>query len=176
LHRIAGTADISAIRTLANVVEPVKDYTRPDNLKGQIDFHAPLNRLVDAAYPESNTARHFGDLVQVYVQSGYKDQAVATEIRALLTVWRDNDAKLRPLLSESFLLQEDAPLSEYLSALGVAGLQALDYLDKAEPSPDSWRTQQLPLLEQAKKQQADLLLMVVSPVQQLIEASGHASR
>jgi hypothetical protein len=68
------------------------------------------------------------------------------------------------------------PLSENLSALGAAGLQALDYLDKSEPSPESWRKQQLMLVEQAKTPTADLLLMVVAPIQQLIEASGNAAR
>jgi hypothetical protein len=83
---------------------------------------------------------------------------------------------LHPLLEQSFLLHEVMPLSENLAALGAAGLQALDYLDKSEPSPESWRTQQLTLVEQAKTPTADLLLMVVAPIQQLIEASGNAAR
>jgi hypothetical protein len=66
-------------------------------------------------------------------------------------------------------LQEAAPLSAELSALGAAGLQALDYLDKSQSAPDGWRAQQLALVENAKKRQAGLLLMVAAPVQQLIE-------
>jgi hexosaminidase len=172
LHRMAGSADITALRNLADVVEPVKDYNRWSDEKGPIDFHAPLTRMIDAVYPESDTARHFSDLVQAFVQSGYKDQAAETQIRMWLATWRDNDARLHPLLEQTFLLQEDAPLSEDLSALGAAGLQALDYLDKGQPAPDSWKTQQLALIEQAKKPMADLLLMVVAPVQQLVEASA----
>jgi len=38
-----------------------------------------------------------------------------------------------------------------LSALGAAGLSALDYLDKSEPAPESWRTQQLALIERRKR-------------------------
>jgi hypothetical protein len=65
-------------------------------------------------------------------------------------------------------------LSQDLSALGAAGLQALDYLDKAQTAPDAWKTKQLALIEQAKTRKADLLLMVAAPVQQLVEAStGH---
>jgi hexosaminidase len=172
LHRMAGTADITALRNLADVVEPVKDYNRWDDAKGPINFHAPLTRMIDAVSPESETARHFGDLVQAFVQSGYKDQAAEAQIRRWLATWRDNDARLHPLLDQTFLLQEDAPLSQDLSALGAAGLQALDYLDKAQPAPDSWKTQQLVLIEQAKKPMADVLLMVAAPVQQLVEASA----
>jgi hexosaminidase len=172
LHRMAGTADITALRNLADVVEPVKDYERWDDAKGPIDFHAPLTRMIDAVYPESDVARHFNDLVQTFVQSGYKNQATEIQIRAQLTTWRDNDARLHPLLTQTFLLQEDLPLSQSLSAVGQAGLQALDYLDKGQTPPDSWKTQQLAVIAQAKTRQADLLLMVAAPVQQLVEMSA----
>jgi hexosaminidase len=173
LHRMAGTEDISALRVLASVVEPVKDYNRWDDAKGPIDFHAPLNRMIDAVYPESDVARNFSNLVQTFVQGGNKDQASEAQIRAYLTTWRDNDAKLHTLLDRSFLLEEVAPLSADLSALGAAGLQALDYLDKSQPVTDSWRTQQLAVVEGAKKRKADLLLMVAAPVQQLIEGAAN---
>jgi hexosaminidase len=175
LRRMAGT-DSFYLRTLAEVVEPVKDYTRSDNSKGPIDFHAPLVRMVDAVYPESDTARSFRDLVQNYAHSGYKDKVAAALIRSSLKTWQDNDSGLHPLLDQSFLLHEVMPLSGNLSALGAAGLQALNYLDKSESSPESWRTQQLILIEQAKSPSADLLLVVAGPIQQLIEASGGAGR
>jgi hexosaminidase len=170
LHRMVGEADISALLRLADVVEPVKDYNRWDESKGPIDFHAPLTRMIDAVYPESDTAREFASLVQTFLQSGAKDQATETQIRSWLACWRDNDAKLHPLLEQSFLLEEDIPLSQDLSALGAAGLQALDYLDKSQPAPDSWKTPQVVLIDQAKKPQAGLLLMVAAPVGQLIQA------
>jgi hexosaminidase len=172
LHRMAGTGDISALRNLADVVEPVKDYNRWSDAMGPINFHAPLTRMIDAVSPESDVARHFSDLVQAYVQSGYKDQATEAQIRMWLTMWRDNDARLHPLLEQTFLLQEDVPLSQDLSALGTAGLQALDYLDKGQTAPDAWKTQQAALLEQSKKPMADMLLMVAAPVGQLVDASA----
>jgi len=172
LHRMAGAADITALRNLADVVEPVKDYNRWDDAKGPIDFHAPLTRMIDAVYPESDTARRFSDLVQAFVQSGFSDRAAETQIRMWLTTWRDNDLRLHSVLDQTFLLREDEPLSQDLSALGAAGLQALDYLDKAQPAPDAWKTQQLAVIEQAKARKADLLLMVAAPVQQLVEGSA----
>ena len=171
LHRMAGTADVAPLRVLADVVEPVKDYNRWDEAKGPIDFHSPLTRLIDAAYPESDTARQFSALVQQYIQSGYKDQAAETQIRTWLMQWRYNDAKLHPMLQQSSLLQEDIPISQNLAMLGAAGLQALDYLDKGLPEPDLWKTQQLAVIDQAKKPIAGLLLQVAAPVQQLVEAS-----
>jgi hexosaminidase len=174
LHRMAGDTDISALRILADVVEPVKDYNRWDGAKGPIDFHAPLTRMIDAVYPESETARKFADFVQNFLQSGGKDQAAEAQVRSWLTLWRDNDTKLHPLLTQSSLLQEDIQMSQNLSAVGAAGLQALDYLDRSQSAPDSWKTQQLALINQAKDRSADLLLMIIVPVQQLIDASANA--
>jgi hexosaminidase len=172
MHRMAGTDDIAALRILADVVEPVKDYARMSSLKTAWDFRAPLNRLIDAVSPESDRVRHFQDSVQTYLASGYNNRAAEGEIRTLLAAWRDNDARLRPLLEHSFLLHELVPLSEDLSALGLAGLSALDYLDRSEPSPALWRVEQLAIIERAKTSKADLLLMGGAPVQQLVEASA----
>ena len=172
LRRMAGDGDMTALRVLADVVEPVKDYNRWSDAKGPIDFHSPLTRMIDAVYPESDTARFFANLVQTYAASGYKDQDAEKQIRMWLVLWSNNDSHLHPLLETSSLLQEDASQSANLSGVASAALQALDYLDNSQPAPDSWKTQQLALMEQAKKPSADMLLMIVAPVQQLVEASA----
>jgi hexosaminidase len=175
-HRMLGSDDIASLRTLADVLEPVKDYARAESIKLPADNSVPLNHLVDAVSPESDMARSFRYLVQTYVQGGYKDQDTEQKIRASLTKWSANDAKLHPQLDESFLLKEVEPLSQDLSAVSTAGLAALDYLNKPEASPDAWRTLQLSLMTSAKTPKAEMLLMIVDPVQQLVEASGHPVR
>lgn len=173
LHRMAGTADIAPLTVLADVVEPVKDYNRWSEEKGPIDFHAPLNHLIDAAYPESNTAREFRGLVEQFAESGYKDESAAAEIRNWLTLWRDNDAKLHALLDRSSLLEEDVAISQNLAMLGAAGLEALDYLQRQQPEPDLWKTGQQAAIEQAKKPVAGLLLQVTAPIEQLVEGAAN---
>jgi hexosaminidase len=173
LHRIAGTDDIEPLQTLADVVEPAKDYSRMSNIKGNWDFRAPLNRLVDEASPESETARRFSDLVHRYIESKFQDREAEKSIRTFLATWRDNDAALQPIEQRSFLLHEVAPLSQELSMIGTTGLNALDYLDKSQRPPEDWTKQQLVQLDAAKVEKADLLLMVVEPVKQLAQvASG----
>src|SRR4051812_48939563 len=147
LQRMAGTGDDTPLRTLADVVEPVKDYNRWDDSKGPIDFHAPLTRLIDAANPESDVAREFSDQVQQFIHSGYQDRVAEAKIRHWLTLWRDNDARLHALLQQSSLLQEDVPLSQNLAMVASAGLQALDYLDKGQPEPELWKAQQIAVIE-----------------------------
>ncbi len=172
LRRIAGTNDIAALRTLADVVEPVKDYAREETATVVPTSATPLNRLVDAARPESDTTRRFADLVNAIVSGQANDTETKAQIRMLLTRWRDNQTSLQPLLDRSFLLKEAAPIAQDLSALGAAGLRALDYLDQSERPPDPWKAEQLALVEEAKKPKAQLLLMVILPVQKLIEASA----
>jgi hexosaminidase len=171
LRRIAGSNDISALRTFTDVVEPVKDYTREEIATVEATSLSPLNRVIDAARPESDTARHFADLVDALVV-GRADSNAKQEVRTLLIRWRDNQANLQALETQSFLLQEIVPLSQDLSAVAATGLQALDYLDRGERAPNAWATEQFALLGQAQKPKAQLLLMTVPSVQKLVEASS----
>jgi hexosaminidase len=90
LRRLAGSHDIAALRVLADVVEPTKDYTRTEVFPQPPVKSTPLNRLADAARPESAVARQFAEMVETYLQSGYKDSAAEAQIRAWLVKWRDN--------------------------------------------------------------------------------------
>ena len=171
LRRIAGSNDIPALRTFIDVVEPVKDYTREEIATVEATSLSPLNRVIDAALPESDTARHFADLVDA-LAAGRADSTAKQEVRTLLIRWRDNQATLQALGTQSFLLQEIVPLSQDLSTVAATGLQALDYLDHGERAPDAWAIQQFALLEQAQKPRAQLLLMIVPSVQKLVEVSS----
>jgi len=171
LRRIAGSNDISALRTFTDVVEPVKDYTREEIATVEAASLSPLNRVIDAARPESVTARRFADLVDALI-AGRADSEAKQEVRAWLTRWRDNQSNLQPLETQSFLLKEIVPVSQDLAAVATTGLQALDCIDREERAPDAWATQQFALLQQAEKPKAQLLLMVAPPVQRLVEASS----
>ncbi len=69
-------------------------------------------------------------------------------------------------------MKEVAATSQDLSALGTAGLAALDAIAKAQPAPDAWKAQQLATIEQMRKPKAQLLLMPAPAVQKLIEAAA----
>jgi hexosaminidase len=171
LRRIAGSNDISAVRTFTDVVEPVKDYTREEIATVEATSLSPLNRVVDATRPESDTARRFADLVDALI-AGQADPNAKQEVRTLLTRWRDNQNQLQALETQSFLLTEVASLSQDLSAVAATGLQALDYLDRGERAPDSWAAQQFAFLAEAQRPKAQLLLMVAPSVQKLVKASS----
>jgi hexosaminidase len=175
LQRIAGSSspeEFAALRTLTDVVEPVKDYTREKTAPAEPTSATPMNRVVDAVPLESDAGRHFAELVDQYLAASCRDAAAELRLRAQLTVWRDNDAKLQPLVQRSFLVKEVAASSQDLSALGAAGLAALDTIAKGQPAADSWKAQQLAVIEQAKKPKAQLLLIPAPAVQKLVEAAA----
>ncbi len=175
LQRLAGSAspaEFAALRTLADVLEPVKDYTREQTAPAEPTSATPMNRIVDAVPLESDAGRRFGELVDQFVVASCHDPAAEARLRAQLTAWRDNDAMLQPLAQRSFLVQEVAGRSQDLAALGSAGLAALDAIAKAQPAADSWKAQQLANIDAAKKAKAQLLLIPAPAVQKLIEAAA----
>jgi hexosaminidase len=156
LMRLAGGGPVDPVRTLAEVVEPVKDYAR--EAAHPYDAFSPLNRLVDAARPDSDVARKFAALV---------DRMGPDEVRLIrewLTLWRDNDARLAPVLANSALLGEDAEVSRDLSAIAAAGLEALDHVQGGAAEKRA-------LLDRAGKPKAELLISVAPAIRKLVEAA-----
>ncbi len=166
LERLAGMHSPNTLMTLADVVEPVKHYQREE--AREYTSLTPLNRLVDAARPESEKARVFAGMVDHL--NANKDA-----VRQQLIVWRDSREALLPIVQQSALLQEDIPLAEDLSAVARAGIEALDYLAAGKPAPQAWVQEQTLLLDLAAKPHAELLLMIVKPVRKLVEAAQKGS-
>ena len=78
LRRIAGPAsseEFDALRTLADVVEPVKDYTREQTAAEPPTSDTPLNRVVDAIPLESRAGWEFSGTVDKYLASSCHDAA-----------------------------------------------------------------------------------------------------
>jgi len=169
LRRMSGEDDPQSLRVLAAVVQPPEGYTR-EELK-EYFTSTPLNRLVDAVPPESDTARHFNDLVKLLVE-GKVSPAQRQEARTWLVLWRDNDAKLQPLLKGSELTEELIPVSRDLSQVAAIGLEALDNLQLHRRSDAATFQKNLQLLEAAAKSQAVLLDKVAPSVQLLVQAAG----
>jgi len=175
LRRIAGRSsaeEFEALKTMADVVEPVKDYNREKLAPAEPTSQTPLNRVVDAVPLESDKAREFGELVDKFLASTCHDKDLEARLRAQFIVWRDNDAKLQPLEQRSFLVKEIAQLSENLSALGTAGLAALDYIAKGSAAPADWKASQTAAIAQLQEPRAQLLLLPTGAVQRLVDAAS----
>jgi hexosaminidase len=168
LQRLApGAAE--PLRVLADVVEPVKRYRRGEMLL--YTSATPLDRLVDAARPESRTAQEFRAAADRFLITppASRDDAA---LRASLTVWRGNHASLDLALAASSKAAEARSLSRDLSAVAGVGLEALDAIRSGRAAPESWREQARRLLDQAQKPRAELELVVVPAIRKLVLAAG----
>jgi hexosaminidase len=172
LSRMTGEPDPLPLRVLGDVVQPPRIYAR-EQLR-DYDAFSPLNRLIDAIPPESDTARQFLDIVNRIV-TGRATQEDWEQAQEWLVLWRDNDTQLQPLLARSELTQELEPVSTSLHQVAQAGLDAIGYLREHKSAPADWRTRQLDMLKTAEKPQAVLLNMIAPAVTKLVQATTGSS-
>lgn len=168
LQRLAGEHPIDALKVLAEVVEPVKYYTRP-RTRAYTQM-IPLNRLVDAARPESHKGRKFANMVEKFLADAPSYEAKNKTIREWLVELQNNHEVLKPVLEDSPLLEEIIPLSEDVAALADAGLQAMDYLEKGQEAPLSWLDGVVSLLSRPQKPECELIVKIVPAIQELVHA------
>jgi len=168
LQRMIGDNDATALKVLASVVEPPKGYTRES--LATYDSFTPLNHLVDTVPPESDAAHAFHQLA-MRIASGKATPEDWRQARKSLTLWRDNDAALQPILPHSNLAAELAPVSHTLTQTATIGLAALDTLASHQPANTETRQQQLAFLKSAKAPQAILLDQIVPSVEILVNVT-----
>ncbi|MGH9734389.1 MAG: beta-N-acetylhexosaminidase, partial [Candidatus Acidiferrales bacterium] len=178
LGRMVGSDDVAALRVLADAVRPVgldgREHTDHEDQTRETAL-TPMNRLVDAVQPESEPARDFVDTVNALIAGNLADRKTETAVRNQMILWRDNDSQLEPLIAKSAVLKELTPVSQNLSALGAAGVQALDFIDRAEKPSADWTTQTLAMIQKAQDPQADVFIVVAPAIQSLVNAASSAS-
>lgn len=167
LQRMSGEVDPEKLEILATAVQPPEGYQREE--LGHFDAFGPLNHMVDAIPPESDTARIFSDLVKSIV-AGKASGEEWQRARAILTRWRDNDAGLAPTLSRSSITAELIPASKEVAQVATVGLRALDDLQNHRSRAAS--AEETDVLQEARKPKAVLRNMVVEPVEQLVQAAA----
>ncbi len=164
LERLAAGDPVGPLQVLADIVEPVKIYTRSST--GKYTQFTPLNRLVDTALPESDAGRNFRYAVE--------DKDWRT-VRKTLELWRDNAAAVRPTLERHGLLVEAVPVAENLGRVAAIGLEAIDFVETGRTAPPDWAAPRRTTLGESKKAVAEVLLMAVPGVASLVDiAAGGA--
>jgi hexosaminidase len=168
LQRLAGRQH-NELRMLADVVEPLENYQR--GATGRFTQQTPLDRLMDAARPESDAARAFSREVEALLADPGR-RAGREAIRARLSEWQGLEVRLRPLLERHALLREAVPLAGEASALAAAGLEALGFLEQGVPAPESWWTARGPLLEREKRPATGLEVAYRPAIRRLMQAAA----
>ena len=165
----------SALDTFAEVLEPVKEYTRADTVGGYTQSK-PLNRLVDSIPPESDAARHFRELVDHYLANRQANAADLDHIHAQLVRWANNIPQVMPVLTSNALLKETVPVAQNLEQIINAGLDALVYLKSGKAAAPEWVHTRITMLDDAAKQRAEVLIQIEPGIRKLVEAAGQATR
>ncbi|MFA4923744.1 MAG: family 20 glycosylhydrolase, partial [Ignavibacteriaceae bacterium] len=164
LRRLTNNGDYTALKTLLDVIEPVKIYAR--NGQGVKYYsYSPYTRVVDAAVPDASGARKFRKLVDEYL-TGKKE--LKSEITAQLNLWKNNHNKLAKTINLSPVLKEIEPLSLNLKLLSETGLEVLSLLEKKQKPEATWLKEKENLLLEAKKPYGQTELMIVSAVEKLV--------
>lgn len=176
-QRMAGSAspaEIEAVLTLAESLEPVKDYNRANTPGDEPSSLKPLNRVVDAVHPESEVSRRFSVSVDQFVSSSCKDLSKAAELRAQLSQWAANDGHLQPLEQNSSLVRDVAPASTAFSQAAELALAALERVSRGLPLPDELKKQQIDALSafELEAHKSQLTLPARAAFQKLIEAAS----
>jgi hexosaminidase len=171
LRRLAGGGDITAVKTLIDVIEPVKEYAR---FKQGIRWtsHSPLTGPADVARPDSRVARTFRALTKHYVANPNAD--TEAQIRYWLNLWQNNHEQLQRNMVQSPVLKQLESLSADLAHISRIGLESLDHLSgkQRKKSTENWMETRLKVLENAKKPRAVSELMVVAGIETLVREAA----
>ncbi|MBS1859971.1 MAG: beta-N-acetylhexosaminidase, partial [Acidobacteria bacterium] len=157
-----------ALRLLADVVEGnglgVRARAR------QYTSLVPMNRLADAARPESETVHALEVEARQAIADPKGSAAGIADLRAQFTRWAANDARFQAIAGDNPLLTELKGLSKDLSAAGSLGLQLLDLLEKGEKAPDAMAATQTAELTRMLRPNAEVTLAAARPVRLLLDA------
>ena len=164
LDRLAGARPVEPLRVLADASEARGLGTG----RRARDTQTPLNRLVDAARPESETVRHLELLARKVVGVTAADPSDLATLRAVFGVWASNDVRFQALAEGNALLAEVKPLSKDLAALGTMGLEILDYWGAGKAAPSDWVAAKAKELTRMQRPNAEVLLAGTRPVKILL--------
>src|SRR5256886_322156 len=170
LRRLTQREDIGPLRTLASIIEPVKEYRRYQ-MRPQTML-SPLTGLVDAARPDSETARQFAAHVDAFLSDAPRFALYRPNLEHTLAEWQSASRALEPLIDRSPALQEARPLANNLAVIAEAGLEAMSYLSAGDAPTTEWRNAQLARLDEAAKPKAALEFVVVTSVRKLVIAAA----
>lgn len=127
LRRLAGdnatAADLAALRTFVDFVEPVKHYQRGQQQPDANQF-TPLTGLVDCARADSASGREFAAAVDRFLANP-RDGAARAALDSILTGWRDQSAYLLAALPHlNPQLGESIPVLQAWAQAAAVGLEA----------------------------------------------------
>jgi hexosaminidase len=172
LRRLTNDQSFVSLKTLIDVVSPLKEYAREGNAeKNGFSFqqYSPFTRVMDAAIPDPGGPRIINKLVDQYLKT--KDGESFNKLKDILITLKINHSALEPIIKSSPILKEIEPLSKNLSDLSTIGIEALDLISKGKKAKSVWLENANAVLEESQKPYGQVEIVIVDAVQKLVEAS-----
>ena len=169
MRQLCNGYNTKALEVLVNVIEPLKIYSRNEGDTMYTVF-SPYTKLADVASPDQSVPRIFNKQVENYLIN--PSQELKKEIAEKLSLWKENDLQFKKLLPNSPVLSEAVSLSENLSTLANAGLEAMQYLQEQEKAGAEWLQQKLIIINKARQQGGRCEIQVVDAIQKMIEKAA----
>lgn len=181
LRNLSNGADISALKVLADVIEPYKEYTR-DPRGDMYKIYYPFTMMADAASADAKSARIFRSLVADYLKS--RSIADTAQLKYFLNLWKNNHQEFLKTLAGSPVLKQMENLSEKLSIISGIGLEAFDIINNNMISAPQWYDKNSMIIksivEDSKtKMASDKIfedgrteIMILGAIQSLLDASN----
>lgn len=181
LRKMVPEQYLDPLITLASVLEEDKFFNRMSMYKPALYTFTPLDRMVDAVFPESFVAYSFNKDVSLFLETGNID--VKKRLQKQLKTWSENHSKLLPVFNkvENFSdddnqgnekavvelkkkmehLKEIVPHSIHLSELSKLALESLNGNAELNKNIDS-------LLINANKAYGGTLLPITDGISKLL--------
>jgi len=164
---IGGPDYAGPLNVLTDQLEEVKYYERI-GMYENLTVYTPLNRVVDAVRPESLPARHFNQMVRKWTSEPQNSER-RLEIISLLEMWAANHEKLQPAFGTHPRIAEVAQLSESLSLLAEAGMEAVDLRMKSEKPTSEQAEKWSQIIDKASEHAGGCQLAVVDGFRSLLQ-------
>lgn len=162
---LAQGKDTRPLSILVDVLEEVKYYERL-TLGGTT--LTPMNEVVDAARPESETARRFAMMTDEFLGDP-GTRRFEKELREYLKLWEINHESFRGVAKGNPRLEKVMPISEKLSVMSRAALQAMDAI--ATRTPVTAENKKAMIEKMSSTPRAGVLLAVAPALTKIVEAT-----
>ncbi|WP_117624645.1 beta-N-acetylhexosaminidase [Neotamlana nanhaiensis] len=162
LRNLTNNQNIDALKTLTNICEPLKIYSRNEG-GTEYKTYSPFTLFADACTADAMDALQFNHLVKHFLAD--KNEATSAEIKILLTRWADQ-YELFSKLEKNPKLTPLEPLSLNLSQVSATLLNLLNGKKVPKKTLKECK-KQITLLKQPF---ADTELMIVNNLELLFEA------
>ena len=167
LRRVARSHDIEAIKTLVDILEPIKRYTRHRQTKDYRTY-SPYTRVVDAARPDARVARNFNAAVEDFLEEPTYQKRLDLEVQLLR--WKSNHEDIVALAENAPMVAEVVPVSESVRQMAVYGLDWLKMAEQGKKLSSEQYQSHKKWLEMQKFDAQEVEIIISTGIEKLLKA------